>query len=536
MKKFFNYAALIFIIVFFGCESGTQNRINSLSKEGKESLSTGDYEGAKGKFSEILSLDGSHCDGLYGMLLGEMMAFIDSVYGYIDLTNSITGNQSAQSGLRLQQAGVVDGVIYEVANIFLDYFKNLDFYAVRVKEMKCSFSLSMLPISRSGIEFRGEWDEHEAHFISMLSNGGKAIVNFLIAHNLDVNTVPIRGARDSGLLKFNPEDVVVFLRSVGFIVETSPELLKWSTNAVRRASFDAVPQYCAAMFHEAKELLNIFTEQDKTPYDDIIAWVDVDNDGIPSSGDKLILNVYKMDTGEPAVDLSGYTGIFLPILASSMDDWRAKITRVEDAFAFRLSSGERISFDEILPWFGSMLGISNTLEFDIIALFKGMDYTGENVRPLRDLLPYLFDHDGNSSTYQIFLVEGEIFGTPLQGKEGYLFNGDAKHFGIGTDWNPSDTSIDHASGEIKPDCAVPNQTGVQIGIDSYGNPVYLPLIYGGWPDPSFNGAVYTNDGGTCADSSQFSKTTVYSLNKELNRLIAGWGNFFYAVVAGGVSF
>lgn len=526
MKKLSLLIFILLLVISCSNRSSTEDRIRSLSEEAKESLSAGDYQSARTKFEEILAIDENSCDGLYGIFLCDTLEFIDYT---AQLLNS-AGSLGSQSYLKPEATNAIDSIAGSMLGNFLDWFKRIDTSAALVEGNGCSFTIEKLPVKGLGIEFRGEFDVQEAHLIGLIMDAGEAILEYLLSFDLSVETGPLIELFSGGSLNLSLDDVVGLLRTLGVVFSTSPNFLKWHPEAQRSGNFDLVPQDISSLFRRLNGVLDIFTEQDENPSDDIIAWVDGDGDGTVSSGDELVVNIYNLETGEPLVDLSSYTAILLPVVQSQLSSWKGTLTRIEDAFAFRLAPGERVSLNDFLLGLGSLLGIPNVIEIDVLAFFKGPDYTGTNVMPLRDFVPFLYDHDNDPSTYPVLLIEGETYSLPPPGTETYLFQGDAEHFGIGLDWNPSDPSIDHLTGRIRTDCVLPKSSGIQIGTGDNGEPIYLPLIYSGFLHPDFNGSIYVNAGGSCGDSSGVSMANVYTLNKALNQLIVAIGD----IIGGGV--
>lgn len=521
IRRFIHFLLISILVISCSNRSSTDNRINSLSEEAKELLGSGDYQDARTKFEEILSIDENNCDGLYGIFLCDTLELINYTGELINTAGTI----GLQSSLKPRATNAIDSIAGEMLGNFLEWFKKVDSSASLVESNNCSFTIEKLPIQQFGIEFRGEFDVHEAHLIGLIMDAGESFLEYLLSFDLSVETAPLIEMFSNGTLDLSFNDVVGLLRTAGGIIfATSPDFLKWHPEAQRRANFDVVPQDMASLFKRLNGLLDLFTEQDENPSDDIIAWVDADGDVAVSSGDKLLVNIYNPDTGESLIDLSSYATILLPIIQSQLPLWKSTLQRIEDAFAFRLTPGERISLNDFFLGFGSLIGIPNVFEIDVLAFFKGVDYSGMNVEPLRDFIPFLFDHDSNPSTYPVLLVEGESSGVPPAGTEAYLFQGDVNHFAIGQDWNPSDASIDHLTGEIRNDCVIPQSSGIQIGTDDNGNPIYLPLIYFGFVFPDFNASIYVNAGGSCNDSSIVSKANVYTMNKALNQLIIALAN------------
>jgi len=502
----------LFLILFFACgkHDETIDKIQALSSEGKELLTQGDYQNARKKFEEILNLAPENCDGIYGMFLSELMIFLEKTF-----------NSVGSAGAFIPMANEIDTIAGSLLETILNDLTKIEKYVSLAEANNCSFELSRLPVSFLNIEFRGEWDINEAGLIGGVLDLLEGILEFLLSLDFSVDTASILTAINTGDINLSMDDIVGTLRSLGIIIETSPDFLKWNPDVKRREFFDTSASDFSSLFRRLNIFLDIFTEQDSNPRDDIIAWVDEDGDGAVSSGDQLILNIYDIKTGEALVDLSSYTSLLLPLVGSLLNDWKTKLKRVEDAFAFRLPPGERISLNDVLLGFGNMLGVPNVFEFDILAFYKGSDYSGSSVKPLRELLPYIYDHDADPSTPSVMLVEGETYSPPPAGTGSYLFQGDSGHFNVGIDWNPGDSSIDHVTGEIRRDCTVPAEKGIQIGTDDNGTPIYLPLLYFAFPDPSFNGTVYTDSGGSCGDASGFNRANVYSINKAINRLILG---------------
>ncbi len=507
--KAIRYYVSVILLLFLACSNGGEriDRARILAEEGKEFLSSGEFENARTKFQEVLNLDAENCDGIYGMLLSNLMIFLDRV----------TGSLGSVSGL-VPQATEIDTIAGGLLEAVLNDFEEIESWVSLVEAKNCSFNLEKLPVRFADLELRGEWDIHEADLIGVVLDAGEGLIEFLLGYDLSLNTAELMKVISDGSLKLDMEDIVGTLRGLGFIFESSSTFLTWHPEPERREYFDSSAGDFSSLFRRLKGFLDIFSEQDESPQDDIIAWVDGDGDGTLSSEDDLIINAYSIETGELILDLSQYTSLILPILGSMLNDLRSKLTRAEDAFAFRLPQGERISFNDLLLGFGSLLGIPNNLEFDILAFYKGPDYSGTNLKPLRDILPYWYDHDSNSETPPVLLIEGEIFSQPQPGTEAYLFQGDHEHFMLGFDWNPEDASTD-TTGRIKKDCVLPSEKGIEIGTDSNGAPIYLPLLYLGFKDPTFNGAIYVDSGGSCGDASGFKKADVYSLNKALNNFI-----------------
>lgn len=512
--KYLKFVFLFLVVTQITCGKGgeTIDKIKSLAEEGKQYLSEGNFQSAETKFDEILKLDPNNCDGIYGMMLSKLMKFL----------NQVLGEASSIGGL-IPQTNEIDTIAESVLKTILEGKGNLleiESYVALAEAKNCSFELVKLPIAFAGIEIRGEWDIHEAHLIGLVLDAIEGIIEFLLAYDLSVQTGPLISAISDNSLKLSLDDITGTLRGLGLIFDTSPDFLKWHPLPERRNYFDASAGDFSSFFRRLNGVLDVFTEQDKNPQDDIIAWVDSDGDGTVSSGDSILINAYDMETGGQIIDLSQYSSLLLPVVNSMLPDWKTKLQRCEDAFAFRLQPGERISLNDLLLGFGTLLGIPNIFEFDILAFYKGADYSGTAVKPLRELIPYLYDHDNNAGTSRVLLVEGESFSLPPQGTESYLFQGDSIHFNIGFDWNVDDPSTDPVTGEIKKDCAISPEKGFEIGTDANGVPIYLPLLYFGFTEPSFNGAIYVDSGGSCGDSSGFVRANVYSLNKALNRIIA----------------
>ncbi len=514
MKAIGYYTLILFL--FLACSNGGKSidRTKTLVEEGKEFLSSGEFENARTKFEEVLSLDPNNCDGIYGMLLSNLMIFLDRV----------TGSLGSVSGL-VPQATEIDTIAGGLLETFLDNFKEIESWVSLVEANNCSFTLEKLPVGFADLELRGEWDIHEAHLVGVVLDAGEGLIEFLLGYDLSLNTAELMKAISDGSLKLDMEDIVGTLRGLGFIFESSPTFLAWHPEPQRRGYFDSSAGEFSSLFRRLNGFLDIFSEQDENPEDDIIGWVDGDGDGALSSGDNMIINAYSMETGELLLNLSQYSSLLLPILGSMLNDIKNKLTRAEDAFALRLPQGERISFNDLLLGFGTLLRIPDNLEFDVLAFYKGPDYSGTDLKPLRDILTYWYDHDSNAETPSVLLIEGEVFSAPPPGTESYLFQGDSEHFMIGFDWNPEDTSTD-TTGRIKKDCVLPPEKGIEIGTDSNGAPVYLPLIYSGFKDPSFNGAIYVDSGGSCGDASGFKKADVYSLNKALNQILNAISELF----------
>lgn len=500
-------------------DEGSSDKIAAISQEGKVYLSQGEFQSSKAKFEEILNIDPENCDGLYGMLLSELMIYIDQITSALGSTGGL-----------LPQSNEIDTIAGSMLTTVLTDFQSIESWVSKVEAKSCSFTLENLPMKFLNLEIRGEWDVHEAHLIGIILDAVEGVLEFLLGYDLSVNVSTVTSALSNGSLKLDLKDIVGTLRGLGFIVESSPSFLTWHPDVKRREFFDKSAGDFSSLFKRVNGLLDLFTEQDENPQDDIIAWVDGDGDGTVSSGDSLIINAYSLETGEPLVDLSQYSAIILPLVGSLLNDWKMKLTKLEDAFAFRLPQGERVSLNDMLLGFGNILSIPNIIEIDVLAFYKGSDYSGVTVKPLREILPYLYDNDANPETPSVWLVEGETYSSPPPQTETYLFQGDSEHFAIGFDWNPGDSSTDD-TGKIKKDCTLPSEKGIKVGEDDNGAPIYLPLLYLGFQDPSFNGALYVDSGGSCLDPGGFNVANVYSANKAINRLL----NALSVLLASGVS-
>ncbi len=212
--------------------------------QGKALLAEGRFAEAKEVFQAVLAQAPTDCQGRYGLLLAQSGLLTDFV-------NAVPYRGDVQ-GLVDQRA-----LLRELAD-------RVDVAARLVEEKKCAFDLERLPFSigrpeapYARGEFRGRWRLQEALFLGAWANiwqyFAAAIDNMVVG---------------------------------------------------RKPSTAKLPAELQTMHDRLERAYSLLFSGPPNPQNAVIAWADTDGDGVPSPGDRLLINLFEPESEQRVIDLS----------------------------------------------------------------------------------------------------------------------------------------------------------------------------------------------------------------------------------------
>ncbi len=529
--------------------------------------------------SECEVRDVDLCEANYLLFLSNLFYLLDSVSSLLPLIEDFAGGMLSPSQditlediiqyvkFILEKKVNIDSFIYSIIQPIYLNLTRMEGYTNFVIDKNCSLKMDKIPlkifknfsisvpgmVELSGdMEFRGEWDSVEANIFSAVIDLIKGIIDLLFSYDLNLNAegllnllVTISGGNVS---------TIQLLRFSGGLFYKS-DFLKWHKD--RANLFTYADDEISSFFIKMSNALNtLFTEQDENPKDDIIYWVDKDNNKKFSSTDELCINLYR--TGVDELALSGLCNTLKPFLSQEyIDSMKTLFSEVGGCVKYE-KEDEECSI--------SLANVINTISIGIIVFldnlsFKPRKFFGDpkERKPLRDFMPFLYDPDDDGILLPVFLIEAEAYpgsGTayisipcPPSYSDGatsyvcyyaldgekykypdpgtstlnvfYQYEGDSVHFSTGFRWNENDESVGE-DGSINKDCfSLPSE------LSSY------QLFYFGMNDPSFGGALLVNPG---IDQKEFpgcEGTTDEFLtpnNLYLNRVLTYWQKKIYELL------
>lgn len=458
--------------------------------------------------SIVLALKGENLAGILGD--GEIFnTSITEVISYLELM--------------IQLHVSPEELMLTLLNPILSMFYEMDRESEFVLQNGCSIYMDKVALPNTSYELRGEFDQTEAYLISGISKLVKGAIDLLFSYDLDFSLSYLINIilKLAGLSMEENYTLIDALREMGGLIYGSPNFLNWDPE--RKGLFEyADDELGQGLVNIGNFIGDLFSEQDENPSDDFMYWIDSDNSGGPNSGDEFCIHIHDQDTGEmllqhlPAdtteIDVCGLFSNFF-ISQEIIDNYTTLFTEIGEGIKGDRGEDYRISLKSVferLSVYIFQVAIKDVLFFLPRKFFGSPDERS----PLRDLLPYTYDPNGEGEEPVVFLIEGEVYpgeGTRFVDGVVYQFEGDNTHFAIGRKWNETDTSVG-SDGSIQNDCIE-----VTLNIRDW------TLFYFGMKNPSWNGAIEVNPGAEglpCGDPDAIQPANNYTLNKALAHIQA----------------
>lgn len=508
-----------------GCGGGTSDNANVA--RGKTLLAEENGDSARTVFTSELTADPDSCGGLYGRILADVQVLSKKASDMVNTGGGLFTTEYTPS------ATTTTTDLYQVINPiltpFVSIFVEMEADADRVAELDCTFQTDSFPVSlytnasatepAASATLSGEWTKVEALMIGGEVHMALALVDFISAHSLKVNTASMTNITslldiEDMLDKLQSGDqinqVIYQIRAMGALLEDNPDFLTKSSS--RWDMMEDVPKEMAEGFSEFNSIFDALADAKGDPSKAIIGFEDIDNNGF-DAGDEICFGIKQATISGGITKIEGLKIVIPDVLTSGfVQTGRGLLDKATDSLKAASAvtatvggSSSRIGLSDISPLLtvfsdklGSMLpsilpsilpsmqipSMPDVIEVDLKAFFT-------NPKPLRDFMPVILNHE--------FVVEGEVdaSGTPYGAA---IAVGDNAHF-------LSTTSI-------SADC-----------ITAQADAVVNPIPYIEFSDPTFNGLLWINldpidDNVTSCSSSDpagYKLANQYSLNK----LIAG---------------
>jgi len=513
-------------------------------QDGRLALARGDAAGALGFFSNLAEYSDTECDVAYGLALAHVLDVLDLVDPFVVLAGLVQGADSV--GEQFVSVGNFSPILFEAIAPIEAALARLRPPLKEVVSSKCIFDLFegypvVLGREESELYFSTrlgyQWDSAAARLMLGGLEFIQAAIDYVLAHSFSLGNqdaddlindiqVAIAGASSDDLSRGS---WVTAARLAGGLFDMNPLFLDFSISQSNRTRINLVDDdlrrgltlfYNRASTSGEQGLIQDLLERNITDpdlSDNVFALLD-DLDGRLSVGDTLYFGIREIVLGSfsapdqnvgiatPSVSLfsvsvSGPLSIkFQPGIGDIGEAWRFmqeiieiltdQMIAVDDPSA----QWRRIGVQELnsvifnlSPLAESIPQIPEFIEFDFVS------YLTEPV-PLRALVPYWYDPDTDTSTPDVFVIEGESF---LPTTEPYVSTNDAEHF---PDFFNFDTFLQSSISTLassfprfvtdfrtEKDLIKPNKYTAQ------------PIPYIAWQDPTFKGAIYI-DGNKIPDA------------------------------------
>ena len=517
-----------------GCGGGGTNDDANVTN-GKVLLAAEKGEQAKTSFNLELAADPNSCGGLYGRVLADVQVLSKKASDLINsggglLTTEYQPYASAATSTDLY--AIINPVLTPFVTILAEMQKDTD----KVVALDCTFQTDSFPVSlytsasasvpAASAKLSGEWTKVEALMFGGEIHMAMAMVDFISAHNLKVNTATLSNLSSlmdvsdllSKLQSGSQGDQLIYAaRSLGAILEQNPDLL--TESPTRWNMMAKVHTEMAEGISEFVLIFDALAQQKGNPADEIIGYTDKNNNGF-DAGDELSFGIKQVTVSGGTTMLDGLRIVIPDVFTSSFVQTGInllnKATVALKAVDSGVSSGGCLvassncfGLSDISPLYtvfsnmmGSMLpsilpsiipslnipSIPDVIQVDLTAFFT-------DPKPIRDFMPVIVNHE--------FVIEGEVDPAGV-GSGAAIVVGDNSHFS-----NPS----------IPADC-----------ITAQADAVVNPIPYIEFSDPTFNGLLWIrlapinamDNVNACVDPTIYTGTQYQVADQYLlNKLIAG---------------
>ncbi len=508
-------------VVVASCSSGG---LDPRLQEALTKLQEMNVDGAKRLVKEVLEKHPQMCEA---HLVRQLVGFQGIAREINAINNLFSIIQSDISALDISQ--IVDTFLRELLEPVEEFASMMYESSDVVWRKGCRVYVEDFPLQVNfgstvsiSVHLRGLMGATESIVFSAFSGALLSAMDLMFSHDLSIN---ISSVMDLYTL-IRTDRFIYLLRTLGNFMEMSPNFLNWHPDPLEKARFENIPERMADVSEKLASLVDTLSREgrDKRSF---VRFYD-NGDGTLDYGDTVCINF----DGEVEVYAKPYT---VQPYSFDIPYWVTQdlLDQANDLL-LRLSAHMRGESAEALTWFhiseinGFLLAMGEEAVPDIIAIqpmafFAGPATAGgfpnpPQPKPLRELVPYWYKDPvlGNIS----FMIEGEIK-DEFSG-DFYINAGDSPHF-------PDSITF---YGETV--------TGLSIPYDCISVPSSLPdyytLVYTGFQDPSFNGALKVNlaeitVGGFCFDQDtrpsyqDFNFPDLYSVNKVFAFLSLRFGSF-----------
>ena len=488
LKSFWRpFSGKKYVLFFFlltavlSCSSGPS--LDPRLQEALNKLAQNNVNGAYKLVSEVLKENPEHCEA---HLVRELVGFQGIIQELDKLMDLFSATQTALYPSQLSQ--IVDVILRELLNPIEEYAQEMFSSSEVVWEKGCRVYVEDFPVSlRVGdtvsldVHLRGLMGRLESIVFSLLSGGILSALDFVFSHNLSVNLSSVFELADL----VRTDRFVYLLRSLGNFMELNPQFLSWNPDPAERDRFLQIPGRLASMLEKLSHLPEVLAEEGENKKS-FVRFYDNDRNRTLSWQDVVEINF----DGSVEVFATPYTvqpysfEIPLWVTPELVDEAESLLARM--SMHLNGDPSEALSWFHISEINAFLVAMGQEAIPDIIAvqplaLFKGPSGPEgfpdpPQPKPLRQLVPYWYSDPFLGGTS--FMIEAEIKDDPRFIGDFYIDPGDVPHF-------PDEISF---YGE--------KLTGLSIPFDcvtvSESMPDYFTLLYIGFQDPTFNGAVKVN--------------------------------------------
>lgn len=450
------------------------------------------------------------CERHYASLLGNFLVFMDKI-------SALAGNASLPSA-----TDYLSAVYYQFVEPLEGYLKEVDREADEVIFKRCTFVTEegvKIEFGKEGEEYHlkvvlgDEWDEGEAMLFSCFANVILAGIDFLFSHAGEIHVLQVPAIYE--------EEPLATMRELGGFFDLNPRLLEFSKNPDLRKRFSDIPfrikkisEYLysnggtkGSPSDDTGFLSYLLMKEDEIQEDEVLGLIDRGKKGEIDIGDEFVVGIKSFDAEminfpnvTSGVRLKVTYSIY-PVVKKTLEVMKEYLQTVWDQMSALENPSHpyaRLSFKPLNEFLEvvNLPPVPEVIEVDLVHFFT-------DPKPLRKLLPYWYDDDGDPATPKKFVIEGE---SPVDRGFHFIYIQDVPHF-------PDTFTFTYTPQEPKV------ISGVRIpedGIFPSGNYV-LPYI--AFQDPTFNSSLYVNPSRTGEGENQFLLPDHYLINRAIGVLV-----------------
>ncbi|RMF17204.1 MAG: hypothetical protein D6761_04955 [Candidatus Dadabacteria bacterium] len=478
-------------ITLAACLPDATTQQNKLDRQAQElfdqataSLSDGNFRTAKEQFRALADAEPQlECEASIGLSLASLLELIEQVDDVMNVAKLGSGSFAPAQAGGFDVDSFLDGFL----GPFEDLFAAIRTPAERAIAGGCSLNVPAgLPINLTvpvpddagGLSFIDarlrigyEFDEGFERMLLAGIEGGQALFDFVLAHRFAFNddvADAFENIMDTfGAFADSQDDLaagaideterqtwISVARSLGVLFDVDPAFFGARNKTRLTAVDDDLEAAARTLFYRAPSgdetglvpaLIARNASDDVS--DNVVAIIDYDHDQQLSVGDGLLLGLRAADVSGQFVvgDLSSGIEYRIPEDAGDVREAMRLVHEMLQNVGNALEAVEQPDVAHERVTIGQFNQIQAVLDLDFepvpeVAEFDLTAYFTDPV-PIRDLLPYWYDDDGDPTTPDVFLIEGESEVTTTA--EPWIAGEDSAHFptvitfGTAVDLNPA---------------------------------------------------------------------------------------------------